>query len=139
MELFKHADWIWLDGCDTVNVYVTFYDKVTVPDVSGTYKMLLSVDTNYALYINGKQAGTGQYADYPFDKVYDELDVTEYLQSGENEIVIDCWHQGDDTSTVRGEKAGLIYVLANGDEILAKSSPATTAAPNVRYKMGPQV
>ena len=139
MELFKRADWIWLDGYDTVNVYVTFYDKVTVPDVSGTFKMILSVDTNYALYINGKQAGTGQYADYPFDKVYDELDVTEYLQNGENEIVIDCWHQGDDTSTVRGEKAGLIYVLANGDDILAKSSPATTAVPNVRYKMGPQM
>ncbi len=139
MELFKKADWIWLDGYDTVNAYVTFYDKAKVTTLAGTYKMYLSVDTNYALYINGKQAATGQDADYPFDKIYDELDVTEYLQEGENEIVIDCWHQGDDSSTIRGEKAGLIYVLTDGNDILAKSSTATTAAPNVRYIMGPQV
>lgn len=139
MEFFKNADWIWLEGYDTVNAYVTFYDKATIADSTGTYKLCLSVDTNYALYVNGKQAATGQYADYSFDKVYDELDITEYLHEGENAIVIDCWHQGDDSSTVRGEKAGLIYVLICGNEILAKSSSATTAAPNVRYKMGPQV
>lgn len=139
MELFKQANWIWLDGYDTVNAYVTFYDKVTVTNPAGIYKMYLSVDTNYTLYINGERAATGQYADYPFDKVYDELDVTEYLREGENELIIDCWHQGDDSSTVRGEKAGLIYVLACGDEILARSSTATTAAPNVRYAMGPQI
>ncbi len=139
MELFKQADWIWLDGYDTVNAYVTFYDKATVTGLAGTYKMYLSVDTNYALYINGKQAATGQDADYPFDKIYDELDVTEYLREGENEIIIDCWHQGDDSSTIRGEKAGLIYVLTCGDKILAKSSTATTAAPNVRYRMGAKV
>ncbi|MBQ7932685.1 MAG: hypothetical protein IJ334_16950, partial [Clostridia bacterium] len=138
MELFKKADWIWLDGYDSVNTYVTFYDRVSLPIKKETYKFLISVDTNYALYINGKQAGTGQYADYPFDKVYDELDITEYLQEGENTLVIDCWHQGDNTSTVRGETAGLIYVLICGDEILAASSPAVTAAPNLRYTMGAQ-
>ena len=74
MELFKKADWIWLDGYDSVNTYVTFYDCVSLPIKKETYKFLISVDTNYALYINGKQAGTGQYADYPFDKVYDELE-----------------------------------------------------------------
>lgn len=139
MELFKKADWIWLEGYDTVNVYVTFYDKWNVQKTDSTYKLYLSVDTNYALYINGTQAATGQYADYPFDKVYDELDITEYLQDGENSIVIECWHQGDNTSTVRGEKAGLIYVLARDNEILAKSSDAVLAAPNFRYTMGPQV
>lgn len=139
MELFKKSDWIWLDGYDSVNTYVTFYDRVNLPHKNGTFQFFVSVDTNYALYINGKQAATGQYADYPFDKVYDELDVTEYLQEGENTLVIDCWHQGDDTSTVRGETAGLIYVLTCGEEILAVSSPAVTSAPNLRYKMGPQV
>lgn len=139
MELFKKADWIWLEGYDTVNVYVTFYDRWNIRKTDTTYRLCISVDTNYALYINGVQAATGQYADYPFDKVYDELDITEYLQDGENNIVIDCWHQGDDTSTVRGEKAGLIYVLTDGSEVLATSTAAVLASPNIRYTMGEQV
>ena len=139
MELFKKADWIWLEGYDTVNVYVTFYDRWNIRKTDSTYRLFISVDTNYALYVNGVQAATGQYADYPFDKVYDELDITEYLQEGENNIVIDCWHQGDDTSTVRGEKAGLIYVLTDGTDVLAKSTSAVLASPNIRYTMGGQV
>lgn len=139
MELFKNADWIWLDGYDSVNAYVTFYDKVNISSASGTYVLYLSVDTNYALYINEKFVDMGQYADYPFDKVYDKLDITEYIQNGENKIVIKCWHQGEDTSTERNEKAGLIYVLTNNDSIIARSSANTMAAPNIRYKMGGDV
>lgn len=139
MELFKNADWIWLDGYDSVNTYVTFYEKINVSSVVGTYTLYLSVDTNYALYINNKFVDMGQYADYRFDKVYDKTDITEYLHNGENEIVIDCWHQGEDTSTERNEKAGLIYVLTDNDTVIAKSSADTMAVPNMRYEMSSAV
>lgn len=139
MNIFDNANWIWLDGYDSVNTYVTFYDKVSISTVSGAYTLYLSVDTNYALYINDKFVDMGQYSDYPFDKVYDKLDVTEYIQNGENKIVIDCWHQGEDTSTERGEKAGLIYVLTNNNSIIDKSSADTMAVPNARYRMGNEV
>lgn len=39
----------------------------------------ISADSNYAAYINGRLAAWGQYADYPYDKIYDEVDVTEFL------------------------------------------------------------
>ncbi len=139
MKLFNEAEWIWFDGYYGVNTYVKFYDKVPVTNREDQYKFYVSVDTNYALYINGKIVAIGQYADYPFDKVYDELDVSEYLHLGENDIRIDCWHQGDDSSTIRGEKAGLIYVLVYDDCIIAKSSSATTAMPDLCYDMGEQV
>lgn len=143
---FGASRWIWLDSSDGsaysggVNTYVRFFDKLHAAEKSGRYTLRISVDTNYALYINGRLAATGQYADYPFDKVYDELDVTEYIVSGENSIVIDCYHQGDDSSTVRGETAGLIYELTDErDCVVIGSREDVLAVPNDRYAMGASV
>lgn len=141
MKLFENANWIWSGDFEPVNSYVTFYDKLDICKMSGCYKLYISVDTDYSVSVNGQRAAFGQYADYPFDKVYDELDITELLHEGENDLVIECWHQGEDTSTRRGERAGLIYVLADTDsnEILAKSSEKTLCAPDPHYRSGDKV
>ncbi len=134
MNVFENAKWIWLDDYDKVNVFVRFTDILNYE--SGEAKLYVSVDTNYALYINGDFVDAGQYADYPFDKVYDELDITPFLCSGMNMIRFDCWHQGDNTSTVRGEKAGLIYSVYSSDKCLLASSADALASPIAQYDMG---
>lgn len=125
MNFFEKSEWIWADGADSVNTYVRFTDTVNAKN-GCSYKMYISVDTNYALYIGGKME-TGQFADYAFDKVFDELDITNMLVPGENRITIDCYHQGIDTSTVREDKAGLIYsVYEDGVCVLASNCGVKT-------------
>ncbi|MBQ2725647.1 MAG: hypothetical protein IJF78_08075 [Clostridia bacterium] len=137
MKPFEKAKWIWEEGFDGVNTYVTFYDLLELNGSADGCVMNLSVDTNYCLEINGDTAAMGQYADYPFDKVYDAIDLSAHLIPGENRIVIRCWHQGNDSSTVRGETAGLIYEIQRGEEVLAFSSTETFSAPEAEYDMGP--
>lgn len=138
-SVFYGAKWIWLKDYNKPNVYVTFFEKTYIDDISGEYKFYISVDSNYAVYINGNLAGTGQYADFPEYKVYDELDISDKLTAGQNDIRIDCYHQGEDSSTGRLETAGVIFRLARYGETLLISSESTTAAPKTEYDMGQTV
>ncbi len=138
--MFSKSKWIWLEGCAKENAYANFCDNVKIEkNNSDKYIFYISVDTNYVLYINGAMVETGQYADYPFDKVYDVIDVTDKLHDGENIISIDVWHQGYNSFAVRNEPAGLIYSLTMNGEIIAVSSENTLARPINNFEMGPSV
>ncbi len=138
--MFSKSKWIWLEGIAKENAYVNFCEKINIKKNDGDkYIFCVSVDTNYVLYVNGTMVETGQYADYPFDKVYDTIDVTDFLNNGDNKITIDVWHQGYDSFAVRNEPAGLIYSILKNDEIVAFSSEQTLARPINNYAMGPDV
>jgi len=139
MNVFTKAKWIWEEGLGGINTYVTFYDLAVLEGSAEGCFMYLSADTNYCLEINGETTAMGQYADYPFDKVYDTIALDGILRAGENRIIIRCWHQGNDTSTGRAETAGLIYEIRRGEEVLAFSSTETFSAPESEYDMGPDV
>ncbi len=134
--VFGNAKWIWHKDYNKPNVYVSFSEKIYISEKSSEYLFYISVDTNYALYINGVFAGTGQYADFPEYKIYDVLDITDNLKQGENEIKIDCYHQGEDSSTHRAETAGVIYRLSHKEETLLTSSENTVVAPLCEFAMG---
>lgn len=137
--MFSNSKWIWLEGYDRENTFLSFSDKFNVESKKGTYKFCISVDTNYVLYINEQYVATGQYADYSFDKVYDVLDVTDYVIEGTNKIKVDCWHQGHDNLTGCSATAGLIYSVMNDENLLHSSSEDVLARPIAQYKMGPEV
>ncbi len=137
MDFWKTAKWIWAEGYDAPNTYAEA-EAVFRKAPGQTITMGISVDTNYAFELGGKLF-FGQYADYPFDKVYDILDLTEAAEIGENRIRIRCWHQGDDSSTVRGEKAGLIFEIFADDICNAASGEETPFRPISGYTMGPGV
>ena len=137
MELWKHGAWILAEGFDGINTYMDA--EVSFRKEPGRrITMVLSADTDYAFELGG-QLFFGQYADYPFDKVYDRLDLTEAAEDGENRITIRCRHQGDDSSTVRGERAGLIFEIFSDDECEAYSGPHILTRLVTAYAMGPGV
>lgn len=117
------AKWIWLHDQDHADEYIDFYD--TFDYDGGKAEMKISADTNYALYINGVYAFSGQYFDYPWHKVYDNLDITPFVKSGKNEIKIIVWYYGDDFMTYYKNKPGLYYVISQDNKILAVSSKDT--------------
>ena len=76
LEHIKNAQWIWCNNNPKQDEYGEFADNFSYE--SGKVILQISADSNYAAYINGKLAAWGQYADFPYDKVYDEIDITEF-------------------------------------------------------------
>ncbi|GHU97787.1 alpha-rhamnosidase [Clostridia bacterium] len=95
---FKRSEWIWISDGSAGDEYGEFFDALDY--ATGDAVIGISCESNYALYINGELAGFGQYADFPWYKVYDEIEITGYLRQGKNELRIVVWHYGGDGSFV---------------------------------------
>ena len=117
----QKTQWIWLDKKAEPDEYGAFYDEFFIPGTDGA-KIKISVAGDYNLYLNGKLIAFGQYADYAHYKVYDEIDISSYLQTGKNELYIVVWYIGESFSTYRDCGVGLWYELVDGKgKIISKS------------------
>ncbi len=137
MQLFEHASWLWDASLnDAVNTYVDFFETFTVGKKAAAYKMYISADSNYAVYVNGTLAEFGQYADYESYKVYDTLDLTAFINEGENEIRVTVYTRGRNFSTYRIGQPGVIYELYADEDLFIISSTETKTAQNPCYRAG---
>ena len=132
-EIFEKASWIWCNSSPEEDEYGEFADSFTYK--SGRAVLRISADSNYAAYVNGRLAAWGQYADFPYDKVYDEVDVTVYCREGENRLAVLVWYYGIDTTQVYYPgNAGVLYELACGQEILCESNEKTLSRQSRAYQ-----
>ena len=108
----KKAKWIWLDKQAESDEYGAFYDEFYVSEVEGVIAKI-SVAGDYNLYLNGQLISFGQYPDYAHYKVYDEIDLSSYLQTGKNELYIVVWYIGKSFSTNKDYGVGLLYEVTD--------------------------
>ncbi|MBR2374735.1 MAG: family 78 glycoside hydrolase catalytic domain [Clostridia bacterium] len=127
----QQAKWIWANTPVQADEYVTFYDEFTYS--SGFVKMDISVAGDYAVYINGALVAFEQYPDYEHYKVYDSLDVTPWLKTGNNQIKIVAWYIGEDCSTCVQMSRGVYYKIYSQDGVLAYSDKRTLYSLNQDY------
>ena len=118
------ASWIWHGADYSPDEHAEFF----IPfEYSGADRVVLAVsaDNDYGVYINGKLIAFGQYPDYPHYKVYDLLDVTEYMRKGINSLAFEVWYLGNDCFTNIDDGAGLCFSLyseTDGEKrLIAKS------------------
>ena len=134
--MFNESNWIWLNTKNEKNSYVEFIDFFKYD--SGNVLLNIAADSKYCAYINGLLVSFGQYSDYPDYKVYNSLDVTQYLKKGENKLAILVWYFGDASMCYKIGQAGLIYEVITEETVLAKSGIDTLSkkAPDYdsRYK-----
>ena len=135
MEFFDKSRWIW-PVCEARNdQYAEFLTEVSFYGRSA--EICLSCDSNYTVYINGSLAAFGQYADYPYSKVYDCIDVSRYMRQGKNFIAFRVWYYGIDySSTYYPGKAGLIYSLLFDGAVADYSSANTLSRISPTYVQG---
>jgi len=119
----KKAKWIWRSKEIHLNEYVEFL-KV-LPYTQGKVRIKISVDTEYALFVNGTFVNSGQYADFPWYKIHDEIEITEYLKSGNNEITIIGWYMGDVNYCHYTNHPGLKFEINIDGKIAEYSSEET--------------
>lgn len=131
-KYIKDATWIWSNRNPKEDEYSEFVDQFVYE--SGKVTLQISADSNYATYINGQLAAWGQYADFPYDKVYDEVDVTTFCRKGNNRIAIIVWYYGiSSIFTYYPGKAGLLYSLICETKVLCESNESTLSRKSIAY------
>ena len=73
--MLQKANWIWHSESDGVNSYVDFKREFNLK-IGQKPEIEISVDGNYAIYLNDQFVDSGQYPDYPEYKVYDRLNLS---------------------------------------------------------------
>lgn len=132
--MMKKATWIWKDNLEKEDAYASFFD--TFDYFGGECEISLSVDGLYALYLNEELVAFGQYADYPFYKVFDKVSLSKKALIGKNFVRIDVWYFGRGTLNYYLAEPGLIYEITKGDNVLAYSSVNTESSLTKGYVQG---
>ncbi len=132
MNLQK-ANWIWINEEYGSNVYADFLVDFSLNNIANI-NLEISVDGNYAVYLNDCFVDSGQYPDYPEYKVYDELKLDEFSHIGKNQMLIRVYWPGQDHFSYRKENPGLAFCLSVGDEVIAVSDDRIMAARNCAYQ-----
>ncbi|MDD2709942.1 MAG: family 78 glycoside hydrolase catalytic domain [Verrucomicrobiae bacterium] len=115
--------WIWLpETSNTVNQYVDFRKTFTLKKKPIQSSVLISADSDCALFINGREIWGRQFSDYPHHRSFNAHEVAALLRPGKNTIAILSYHRGRDSSEYRQGKPGLIFQLKAGDCLVASDS-----------------
>lgn len=133
--MFSKAKWVWYPEIETNDTYIEFFASCEC-NHSQEAKMRISVDSDYSLYINGKLAASGQYQDYPWNRSFDEIDISEFLKDGINTFGFVVWYVGDSNFMYCHGEPGLIYEIESDGQILLASDRNTLCRKSKRYVSG---
>ena len=109
-EYLRDARWIWQKDALSANAHAEFFTRF-FSSSGKQYYFYVSADSNYALYINDRFIESGQYPDFHSYKVYDRINITPYVASGDNNVHIIGYCQNQPSSTYRPGKAGIIFSI----------------------------
>lgn len=105
---------------DLQEAYLDFRAPVVLLDVPPrTAELLITADSRYRLWINGRPVARGPARSYPWQQSVDRLDVAPYLQAGANLLAVEVYQPGYShfAYTHRGA-AGLLAWLRGDDHTL---------------------
>ena len=75
------SKWIWLSE-EAPDQYADFTDSFEYGGRDA--RLLISADSNYAVWLNGTLVHAGQYPDFPHYKIFDSIDLSPYCRAGKN-------------------------------------------------------
>ena len=134
MTPFEAAKWIFADIEESADLYTEYFD--TVPRSNLQTTLYISADSDYTLWINGEYVASNQYGDFEHYKIYDTIEIGEYLTKAENRLDITLYHCGTDTQRYRRAAAALIYAVWQGGRCVTSSSTETLSRKSPTYQSG---
>jgi len=135
MNAFEKSKWIWISETEQPDEYGEFFQNFDLTDTQNTL-LRISCDGDYTIFINGKYAASNQYGDFEHYKVYDEIDITDFVNAGTNYISLLVWHIGKNTSRYKNYKAGVIFEIFKKDRVILSSNECTRARKSQAYESG---
>lgn len=117
------GEWIWTDNVSDDDTYAEFQAVFECEDKNVVLE--ISADSEYAVFLNERFVYSGQYADFPWYKIYDEIDLREYVKKGKNLLTVCVWYSGGENSCHYKNRAGVCFSVRENNNILVNSSKAT--------------
>lgn len=108
--IFEKAKWIWVGNDPQPNEFAVFEESFEYNCQTAIFS--LAAETDYVLEINGCRVSFGQFAGYPFEKYYDEIDLSPFCHVGKNTLRLGVRYEGVNSSTHIDDGAGVIYSLS---------------------------
>ncbi len=137
------AKWIWLDEAkERKNAWLCFNKKVNISEKPGSITAKIAAENKYWLYINDEcvvREGGLKRGPTPTGIYYDEVEIAEYLNEGENIISILVWYWGNEASysSTDAGQGGLLFEAENGKvSILSDSSWSVAVNPAFKEDKG---
>jgi len=127
---------IWLSKDIIKNQYVDFLHVFELSDISEDACIYITVDSEYALFINGTFVDCGQYDDYPEHKAYDVINVSKYLKKGKNRMCIRAYYQGEFSMQYVVGTPFLMYAVVNGQDAVFSNIEDALCRPCPSYVSG---
>jgi len=143
--MFLSAKPVWFSPECKPDEYTQTAETFPLSSLPGSAILRIAADSDYTIFVNGQLAAFGQYANYPFRRFYDELDILPYLRIGHNELSVLGWYYGVNSSTYCCGTAFVCYEIEADSSILLASGPDTQARPAPGYvpyqvrKISPQL
>lgn len=105
---------------DLKNVHMLTKKTFSLNKKSGNYRIRISADDYYKLYINGKYVAQGVAQGYHFCYYWNEVDITDFLKVGDNEIFCDVYYQGlvNRVYNSADNRMGLVAEIYSDDECI---------------------
>lgn len=129
-----NSKWIW-PVCEAGNdQYAEFLQSFNYAGQGA--ELRISADSNYAVYVNGRLAASGQYPDFPHYKVYDAIDLTAYCVQGCNHLAVVVWYYGVSNYSYVVGNAALRYELWLDDALACCSDEHTLSRISRTYRSG---
>ena len=136
-NVFSRAEWIFAGAAEApvVNRYFVYRETFSAAG-AGEAKLYISAHSQYAVYLNGVFVNAGQYEDYEFHPVYDELPVSAFLRQGSNQLEVFQYVCGEDFSTRCKGVPGVIFALFEVGEGLLFSAAGCPSGEDRRFLPG---
>lgn len=133
--MFSKAKWVWHPENKESDTYIEFIASCECKN-SQEAVLRIAADSDYSFYINGTFVTCGQYQDYPDSRAYDEVDISDYLKPGKNDIGICVWYIGDTNFMYCKGEPGLIFEIVTDNEVLLASDRHILCKKSERYVSG---
>ena len=133
--MFDNAKWIWNSDSKGTDCYTEFITSCEFQEHDAVC-LRLSADSNYAVYVNGRFVNSGQYGDYPFYKVYDELDLSSFIKTGINHIAFIVWYYGVSSFNYYVGTPGLLFEIERNGDVVRNSNEFILSRDSKRYISG---
>ncbi len=114
------ANWIGSKSSSTPNSWYAFRKLIEIDSNTGQAIARIACDSKYWLWVNGELAvfeGQLKRGPTPQDTYYDQVDLSDYLKEGSNQIAMLVWYFGrEGMSHHDSGQAGLVFDLKVGGQ-----------------------
>jgi alpha-L-rhamnosidase len=116
-EALASAHWIW-GRSEKADQYRCFRRTFHLRNATAGALVDLSVDSDFLLLINGREAGRGQFSDLAGRKTWSRFAVGPHLRRGRNVLAVLVFYRGEDFSDYQAGAPGLLAAFSSGENIL---------------------